>query len=75
MIEFVLRCAEVLGLAGLWGFSWSHACSRPRVDAFGGGAHVLDLGTRRSIADIDCSAFVHEHIVRRQAEAAEAEPS
>jgi len=75
VIEFVLRCAEALGLAGRWGFSWSHACSRPRVDAFGGGAHVLDLGRRQSIADIDCNAFIHEQIARRQAEAAEGGPS
>jgi hypothetical protein len=24
-------------------------CSRPRLDAFGGGAHVIDLGARKSI--------------------------
>jgi len=75
VIAFVLRCAEALGLVGVWGFSWANVCSKPRIDAFGGGAHVLDLGRRQSIADIDCSAFVHEHIVRRQAESAEAEPS
>jgi hypothetical protein len=24
-------------------------CSRPRLDGFGGGAHVIDLGARKSI--------------------------
>ena len=70
VIGFVLRCAEALDLAGVWGFSWSHSCSKPRVDAFGGGAHVLDLGARRSLADIDCSNFVHEQIAREPAQAA-----
>jgi hypothetical protein len=54
----------------MWGFSWSHTCSKSRIDAFGGGAHVIDLGARRSIADIDCSNFVHEQIAREPAEAA-----
>ena len=62
VIAFVLRCAEQLNLAGVWGFTWSHSCSKPRLDAFGGGAHVLDLGRRTTIADIDCSNFVHEQI-------------
>lgn len=62
VIQFVLRVAEGLGLDGVWGFTWSHSCSKPRVDAFGGGAHVLDLGKRATIADIDCSNFVAEQI-------------
>ena len=76
VIQFVLRLAEELSLAGVWGFSWSHTCSKPRIDAFGGGAHVIDLGARRSIADIDCGNFVHEQIARRpaEAEAAGAQP-
>ena len=60
VITFVLRCAEALGLDGVWGFSWSHSCSRPRADASGGGAHVIDLGKRATIADIDCSNFIFE---------------
>ena len=70
VIGFVLRCAEALNLAGVWGFSWSHSCSKPRVDAFGGRAHVLDFGARRSIADIDCRNFVHEQIAREPPKAA-----
>ncbi len=31
------------------GFQYALTCSRPRLDAFGGGAHVIDLGTRKSI--------------------------
>lgn len=64
VIRFALRCASELRLGGLWGFTWSHSCSKPRIDSFGGGAHVLDLATGATIADIDCSNFVYEHVVR-----------
>ena len=49
VIRFVLRLAEEIDLAGLWGFQYALTCSRPRLDAFGGGAHVIDLGARKSI--------------------------
>jgi hypothetical protein len=49
VIRFVLRLAVDLDLTGLWGFQYALTCSRPRLDAFGGGAHVIDLGARKSI--------------------------
>jgi hypothetical protein len=49
VIRFVLRLAEESDLTGLWGFEVAYTCSRPRLDAFGGGAHVIDLGARKSI--------------------------
>ena len=49
VIRFVLRLAEELDLTGLWGFQYALTCSRARLDAFGGGAHVIDLGARKSI--------------------------
>lgn len=49
LIAFVLRLAEELDLSGLWGFTYADTCSRPQLDAFGGGAHVIDLGKRKSI--------------------------
>ena len=49
VIRFVLRLAEDLDLTGLWGFQYGLTCSRPRLDTFGGGAHVIDLGARKSI--------------------------
>ena len=49
VIGFVLRLAEAFDLKGLWGFTYALTCSRPRLDAFGGGAHVIDLGARTSI--------------------------
>ena len=49
VIRYVLRLAEEIDLTGLWGFEVAYTCSRPRLDAFGGGAHVIDLGARKSI--------------------------
>ena len=49
VIRFVLRLAEELDLTGPWGFQYSLTCSRPRLEAFGGGAHAIDLGARKSI--------------------------
>ena len=49
VIRFVLRLADELDLIGLWGFQYALTCSRPRLDAFGGGARVIDLGARKSI--------------------------
>jgi hypothetical protein len=49
VISFVLRLAEDLDLTGLWGFEYALTCSRARLGAFGGGAHVIDLGARMTI--------------------------
>ena len=58
VIAFVLACAEAFDLTGRWGFVWSLTCSRPRLDGFGGGAHVLDLGARNSLAWTDCNHWL-----------------
>ena len=50
VIRFVKRCASVFGLTGLWGFQYANTCSKPRVDGFGGGAHVLNLATGETVA-------------------------
>lgn len=52
VILFVQLLAERAPVPGQWGFTWSHTCSKPRVDAFGGGAAVIDLSTGE-IWDID----------------------
>ena len=49
VIRFVLRLTEEIDLTGLWGFEFAFTCSRPRLDAFGGGARLIDLGKRKSI--------------------------
>ena len=45
----MLRLAEAFDLKGMWGFTHVMTCSRLRIDGFGGGAHVIDLGARKSI--------------------------
>lgn len=49
VIAFVLLCAEEFALQGLWGFEYANTCSKPRLDAYGGGAHAIDLGSCKSI--------------------------
>ena len=67
VIAFALRCAEQFGLTGQWGFAWGLGCSRPRLDGFGGGAHVLDLGRRETVAWVDCETWLAEQIAARAA--------
>jgi len=50
VIQFVKRCAAEFQLTGRWGFQYANTCSKPRLDGFGGGAHVLDLGAGETIA-------------------------
>ena len=50
VIQFVKRCAAAFALTGRWGFQYANTCSRPRIDAFGGGAYVLDLATGETVA-------------------------
>jgi hypothetical protein len=49
LIHFVNRCAAEFGLKGRWGFQYASTCSKPRLDGFGGGAHVLDLATGETV--------------------------
>lgn len=58
VIDFVLRCAEAFDLSGRWGFRWALTCSRPRLDGYGGGAQLIDLGERRSLAWLDCEHWL-----------------
>jgi hypothetical protein len=58
VIIFVQRCAEAFRLTGRWGFQWANTCSEQRINAFGGGAHVLDLATRRPIASIRTNGWL-----------------
>lgn len=62
VIAFARRCAEAFDLAGRWGFVWGLSCSRARLDGFGGGAHVLDLGRRETLAWLDCDHWMTERL-------------
>lgn len=65
VIGFVLLCADAFDLRGRWGFLWSDGCSKPRLDGYGGGAHVIDLGRRRSIAWLDCAHWLGQRLAPR----------
>lgn len=65
VIDFVLRCAKEFGLTGRWGFQWANTCSCPRVNAFGGGAHVLDLGRRKTVALIATNGWLDRTLSAR----------
>ena len=58
VIAFVEQLGPALRLTGLWGFEWSHSCSRPRLDAFGGGACLIDLATGKTVASISTNEWL-----------------
>ncbi len=58
LIQFVKLCAAEFSLKGRWGFQYANTCSRPRLSAFGGGAHVLDLGTGETVGWIDTDGWL-----------------
>lgn len=60
LIQFVKRCAATFGLTGRWGFQYANTCSRPRLNAFGGGAHVLDLATGETVSWIYTDGWLAE---------------
>ena len=62
VISFALRCAGSIDLQGTWGFHWSLSCDRPRLNAFGGGAQLLDLGQRESLTWVDCEHWLAQRI-------------
>lgn len=64
VIKFTLKCAEAFSLEGLWGFCWGLSCSRGRLDGFGGGAQLIDLGERRSVSWMDASHWLEEEAAR-----------
>jgi hypothetical protein len=72
VIACVLRLAEELDLSGMWGFTYADTCSRPRLDAFGGGAHVVDLGARKSIGRISTQEWLSAALNGEDIDAVEA---
>jgi hypothetical protein len=58
LIQFVKLCAAEFDLKGLWGFQYANTCSRARLNAFGGGAHVLDLATGETVDWIDTDGWL-----------------
>lgn len=58
VIAFAAHCGQALGLTGRWGFQYANTCSRPRLDGFGGGAHVLDLATGATVGWTDTDGWL-----------------
>ncbi len=58
VVAFVSRCARLFGLDGKWGFQWANTCSEPLLDAFGGGAFVLNLATGEVIDAVHTDAWL-----------------
>lgn len=64
LVTFVTCCAETFALTGTWGFQWAGIASDPVVDGFSGGAHLLDLGTGRTIEWISTGGWLAESRMR-----------
>jgi hypothetical protein len=64
LVTFVTRCAESFALTGTWGFQWAGVASGPVIDGFSGGAHLLDLGTGRTIEWISTSRWLAQRGMR-----------
>lgn len=60
VIQFVKRCAAEFHLTGLWGFQYANVSSKSRLDGFGGGAHVLDLASGKTVAWISTDEWLAE---------------
>ena len=58
VLAFVSKLGPMLGITGLWGFEWSHTCSKPRLDAFGGGALVIDLASGETLGTISSNEWL-----------------
>ena len=66
VIAFAVKCAAAFDLQGLWALRWALTCSRARLDGFGGGAQLIDLGGRRSLSWVDTQHWIEEEIARRR---------
>jgi len=69
VVEFVRACAAAFGLTGRWGFQFALTCSKPRVGAFGGGAHLLDLATGETLAWTSTDRWLADHLKGGSADA------
>jgi hypothetical protein len=69
VVEFVRACAAAFGLTGRWGFQFALSCSKPRVGAFGGGAHLLDLATGETLAWTSTDRWLADHLEGGSADA------
>jgi hypothetical protein len=57
--EFIQHLLQKFDPHGRVTFEWSHDCSKPRVDAYGGGAAVI---TAQEIKSMSTAAWINEQI-------------
>ena len=62
LLQLVKRCGAEFGLMGRWGFQYANTCSKPRLDGFGGGAHVIDLATGETVDWIYTDGWLNQTI-------------
>lgn len=58
VIEFVRRCCKAISLCGLWGFQWAYTCDRHSLNAFGGGAHLINMATGETAGYVDTNEWL-----------------
>jgi hypothetical protein len=68
VIAFVLLCAQTFQLKGRWGFEWANTCSKPHLDAFGGGAHIVDLATGSTFAWVSTNEWLTRNLAASRPE-------
>lgn len=62
LIDFVVLCARTFGLTGRWSFQWADTCSKARINAFSGGACLLDLASGETIDWISTRTWLADKI-------------
>jgi|GEM_PF-128553 len=61
VLKFVSACcAQKLTLPVRWSLTWAEICSKPCIDAFSGGAIVLDLATGETVASLSLTDWAYQ---------------
>ena len=60
--SFIQHLLQTFDPAGCVELEWSHDCSKPRVDVYGGGAAII---TARKIKTISTGQWLRQHAARR----------
>jgi hypothetical protein len=58
LCAFIQHLLQKFDPRGRVEFEWSHDCSKPRVDAYGGGAAII---TAKTIRMMSTCQWLHDH--------------
>ena len=64
VIMFFETHAKDMGLTGYLGFEWANTCSKPRLDAFGGGACIINLATGECVESLNTNNWLADTMKR-----------